>query len=104
MSADLKLMAARAADGDQPAFRAIVAHTQDRLYRLAARIMGNTADAEDVLQDAYIKAHRALTGGRFESRADVSTWLHRIVTNRAIDSLRARDRRKEDGPTDEPSS
>lgn len=98
MTADLKLMAAKAAQGDRAAFRTIVVHTQDRLYRLAARMMGNTADAEDVLQDAYVKAHRALTNGQFESRSDVSTWLHRIVTNRAIDLLRTRERRQEDAP------
>lgn len=104
MSPDLKLVAKQAADGDRAAFRTIVVHTQDRLYRLAARIMGNTADAEDVLQEAYVRAHRALTEGRFESRANVSTWLHRIVTNGAVDALRARDRRKEDAAAEERDS
>ena len=98
MSADLKLLAARATKGDRAAFRGIVLHTQDRLYRLSARMMGSTADAEDVLQEAYLKAYRALSDGRYDGRSNISTWLYRIVANAAVDGLRRRKSR----PTDQP--
>jgi len=90
---DLTLVAREAAAGDRAAFRALVEHTQAELFRLAARLVGSTADAEDVLQDAYVKAHRALLEGRFESRSSVGTWLHRVVVNTALDSLRRRSAR-----------
>jgi RNA polymerase sigma-70 factor (ECF subfamily) len=57
--------------------------------------MGNQADAEDVVQEAYVKAYRALTAGEFDRRASVNTWLYRIVVNGAIDAKRSRTRRAE---------
>lgn len=90
MAVDLSLSARRVARGDPAAFRTIVEHTQDQSYRLAARIMGSTADAEDVLQEAYVKAYRALAEGRFDARAGVQTWFRRVVTNACIDALRRR--------------
>jgi len=86
--ADLSLVVRRVAKGDRAAFRTVVEHTQDRLFRLAARMMGSTADAEDVLQEAYVKAYRALVDGRFDGRAQVATWLYRVVTNTALDAMR----------------
>jgi RNA polymerase sigma-70 factor (ECF subfamily) len=59
-------------------------------------MMGNLADAEDVVQDAYVKAYRSLVEGRFDSRSKVDTWLYRIVTNTAIDAMRSKSRRRED--------
>ncbi len=88
--ADLKLLARRVSRGERAAFRGIVEHTQSRLYRLASRLMGNTADAEDVLQEAYVKAFSALQESRFDGRSSVQTWLYRIVTNTAIDATRRR--------------
>ena len=61
-------------------------------------MLGSVADAEDVVQEAYVKAYRALTTGEFDGRANVSTWLYRIVTNQAIDAMRSRVRRPK--PTD----
>jgi RNA polymerase sigma-70 factor, ECF subfamily len=87
---DLALVARRVQRGDPSAFRTIVVHTQDRLYRLAARIMGSAADAEDVMQEAYVKAYRALRDGRFGDRAELTTWLRRVVVNACIDALRRR--------------
>jgi RNA polymerase sigma-70 factor (ECF subfamily) len=52
--------------------------------------VGNLLDAEDVLQDAYVNAYRALVEGRFDGRSQVMTWLYRIVTNAGIDALRKR--------------
>lgn len=90
MAADLKLLARRVSRGEREAFRGIVEHTRSQLYRLAARLMGNTADAEDVLQEAYVKAFAALQDARFDERSSVQTWLYRIVTNTAIDATRRR--------------
>lgn len=90
MDVDLALVARRVQRGDASAFRTIVVHTQDRFYRLAARIMGSAADAEDVMQEAYVKAYRAISEGRFGGRAELSTWLRRIVVNACIDALRRR--------------
>ncbi|HEX2873358.1 MAG TPA: sigma-70 family RNA polymerase sigma factor [Polyangiaceae bacterium] len=84
--------------GDAAAFQRIVDATSARLVRLAARMLGNVTDAEDVVQEAYVKAHRALMTGEFDGRANVSTWLYRIVTNQSIDAMRSRKRRPQ--PTD----
>jgi RNA polymerase sigma factor (sigma-70 family) len=84
--------------GDAAAFQRIVDATSARLVRLAARMLGNLSDAEDVVQEAYVKAHRALMTGEFDGRANVSTWLYRIVTNQSIDAMRGRKRRPQ--PTD----
>jgi RNA polymerase sigma-70 factor (ECF subfamily) len=90
--------AQRVRSGDAAAFQQIVDATSTRLVRLGARMMGNVVDAEDVVQEAYVKAYRALMTGEFDGRANVSTWLYRIVTNQAIDALRSRARRPK--PTD----
>lgn len=87
---DLSLVARRVRAGDRAAYRTLVEHTQADLFRLAARLMGNTADAEEVLQEGYIKAFRALSDGQFQERSNVRTWLYRVVTNVALDALRRR--------------
>ena len=84
--------------GDTAAFQRIVDATSARLVRLGARMLGNVVDAEDVVQEAYVKAYRALVSGEFDGRANVGTWLYRIVTNQAIDAMRGRARRPK--PTD----
>jgi RNA polymerase sigma-70 factor, ECF subfamily len=66
----------------------------DKLVRFAARVVGDLAEAEDVVQESYVKAYRALVEGRFEGRAALSTWLYRIVTRTAIDHKRGRGRRE----------
>ena len=81
--------------GDRSAFQLIVDATSQKLVRLGARIMGNQADAEDVVQEAYVKAYRALTAGEFDRRSSTNTWLYRIVVNGAIDAKRSRKRRGE---------
>ena len=90
--------AQRVRSGDAAAFGQIVDATSGRLVRLAARMLGNVVDAEDVVQEAYVKAYRALASGEFDRRANVSTWLYRIVVNQAIDAMRGRARRPK--PTD----
>ena len=79
--------------GDASAFQEVVDATSARLVRLSARMLGNVADAEDVVQEAYVKAYRSLQGGEFDRRAKVETWLYRIVVNATIDARRKRSRR-----------
>ena len=97
MDLDLRLVAKRVADGDVASFRQIVDHTRARLYRLAARLLGNVLDAEDALQDAYVSAFRAIREGRYDGRAAVETWIYRIVANRCVDLLRQRRTRAVEG-------
>lgn len=96
MTVDLRLVAMRVKKGDAVAFRQIVDLTRTSLYRLAARLLGDMADAEDALQDAYVNAYRSLVDGRYDGRAKVETWLYRIVTNTCIDQLRKRKTRKDE--------
>ncbi len=84
---------ARVSRGDAGAFHQIVRATSPRLVRLAARILGSEEEAEDVVQEAYVKAFRSLAEGRFDQRSALETWLYRIVSNGAIDALRSRARR-----------
>jgi RNA polymerase sigma-70 factor (ECF subfamily) len=86
----LEQAAGRVARGDSAAFQIIVSATSDRLVRLAARLLGNVSDAEDVVQEAYVKAYRALMEGQFDGRSSVATWLYSITTRGAIDALRSR--------------
>lgn len=80
-------------NGHPSAFQRIVEATSTRLVRLSARIMGNVTDAEDVVQESYVKAYRSLVEGRFDGRSRVETWLYRIVVNATIDAKRHRKRR-----------
>ena len=80
-------------NGDAAAFQELVDATSTRLVRLSARMLGNVADAEDVVQEAYVKAYRSLREGQFDRRAKVETWLYRIVVNASIDARRKRTRR-----------
>ncbi|MFN8588470.1 MAG: RNA polymerase sigma factor [Candidatus Eisenbacteria bacterium] len=87
---------ARAQRGDQQAFRALVEAHRGRAYALALRVLRSSADAEEVAQDALVKAWAALP--TFRGDAAFSTWLHRIVWRRALDRLaeaKARRRREE---------
>src|SRR4249920_3278347 len=84
---------ALARDGDSEAFRALVERHSRAVYRLAHRMTGSPQDAEDVVQETFLKAYRQL--GRFESRANFGTWLHRIAVNCAIDLHRARQARRD---------
>jgi RNA polymerase sigma-70 factor, ECF subfamily len=83
---------ALARDGDSEAFRALVERHSRAVYRLAHRMTGSTTDAEDVVQETFLRAYRQL--GRFESRANFGTWLHRIAVNCSIDLIRARPHRE----------
>jgi RNA polymerase sigma-70 factor (ECF subfamily) len=83
---------ALARDGDSEAFRALVERHGSAVYRVAYRMTGSAHDAEDVVQETFLKAYRQLA--RFESRANFGTWLHRIAVNCSIDLLRSRAHRE----------
>jgi RNA polymerase sigma-70 factor (ECF subfamily) len=83
---------ALARGGDSEAFRALVDRHSRAVYRLAHRMTGSPSDAEDVVQETFLKAYKQL--GRFESRANFSTWLHRIAVNCSIDLIRSRPHRE----------
>src|SRR5580765_5632771 len=79
---------ARAAGGDEDAFRVLVERHSRSVFRLAYRMTGSAEDAEDIVQETFVRAYRQLP--RFEARANFSTWLYRIGFNCAIDHLRGR--------------
>ena len=84
-------LAAQAAAGDAAAFETLVSRHAGRVYRLAYRLTGSDADAQDVLQDAFLAAYRGLAS--FRGAARFSTWLYRIATNAALMHRRAQGRR-----------
>ena len=83
----------RARAGDQAAFQGLVERHSRTVFRLAYRMTGNESDAEDVVQDTFLKAYRRLD--QFELRANFGSWLYRIAANSAYDLLRLRARREE---------
>src|SRR5947209_7554063 len=74
--------------GDRQAFRAIMTRCNQRLFRIARAVVRDEAEAEDVLQEAYLRAFTAIGG--FRGEAGVATWLTRIVLNEAHGRLRRR--------------
>ena len=85
-------LVALAKAGDPHAFRALVERHSQKMFRLAFRLTGNETDAEDVVQESFLKAYRNLAG--FDDRAAFNTWLYRIASNQALDLLRARQVRR----------
>lgn len=71
---------------DRAEFARLVEAYSNAIYRLALKMLTNTQDAEDVLQETFMKAYRALPN--FDGRSSVSTWLYRIATNEALMLLR----------------
>ncbi len=83
--------------GHRTAFDALVRRYDQSVLRLALHMLGNEQDAQDVHQEAFIKAYRHLGNFRFE--CSFYTWLYRIVTNLCLDQLRRRKSRREDPAT-----
>lgn len=88
---DLRLVGL-AKQGDARAFKSLVERNQGRLYAVAFGMLRDRDDAMDVVQDAFIKAHKKLA--EFEGNAAFSTWLYRICVNLCIDRKRAEARRR----------
>lgn len=89
---------ARAKAGDRQAFTEVVRHYDHRLRALAHRLLGDRAAMDDALQDAYVKAYRALPG--FREDAGLGTWLYQITYRACIDLQRRESRHKADTTTD----
>ena len=77
--------------GELGAFEEVYRAHSGRLYGLVLRMVGNPADAEDLLQEIFLSAHRKLDGFRGESA--LGTWLYRLATNQCLDHLRSRSTR-----------
>jgi RNA polymerase sigma-70 factor (ECF subfamily) len=91
-ASDLAPLVDRARDGDNRAFDELVRLTYSDVYRLAVKLTGNEADANDVVQDTYVRAFRHLR--RFRGDASFSTWLYRIASNCASSFLSRRGRHR----------
>ena len=91
----------RAQGGDLEAFRQLFERHGRRVYRLSYRMTGSHEDAEDVVQETFLKAHRHLSD--FDFRAGFATWIFRIAANASLDLLRSRKRRAETGLPEEMS-
>lgn len=85
--------AEEARKGNQHAFRVLVERHSQSIFRLAYRMTGNEQDAEDVVQETFLRAYKRLH--RFDGRAAFGTWLYRICANCSLDSMRARKSRRE---------
>jgi RNA polymerase sigma-70 factor (ECF subfamily) len=83
----------RTRSGDNDAFRVLVERHSRNVFRLAFRMTGNEQDAEDVVQETFLRAYRQLA--RYESRSSFATWLFRIASNYALDLIRSRKRHRE---------
>jgi RNA polymerase sigma-70 factor (ECF subfamily) len=82
---------ARVLGGDQDAYTALVERHSDLVYAIVSRIVLNEADADDVAQEVFVRAYRAL--GRFRGDSKFSSWLYRIAVNRSLTHLKRKKRR-----------
>jgi RNA polymerase sigma-70 factor (ECF subfamily) len=80
--------------GDRVAFEALVRQYDQPVLRLAVHLTGSESDAQDIYQEAFLKAYRHIGNFRFE--CSFYTWIYRIVTNLCLDHIRRRQTRKED--------
>jgi RNA polymerase sigma-70 factor, ECF subfamily len=85
--------------GDRDAYRVLVERHSRNLFRLAYRMTGNQHDAEEVVQEAFLRGYQKL--GQFASRANFGTWVYRIAANYAID--RVRQQRREEARKEKPA-
>jgi len=88
---DEKVLIRKVLDGDQEAFAELVALHEKQVYNLCLRMTGHPEDAQDLAQEAFLKAWRGLRFYKFES--SFSTWLYRLTSNVCIDFLRQQKRR-----------
>ena len=92
-------LAAACAAGDTRVFEEIYRRYGDRMKSIAWNHLGNTSDAEDAVQETFLKIHRAAT--TFTGEASFATWAFRILVNTCYDVLRKRKRRVEETPIDD---
>lgn len=91
---DDRLLAARCASGDTTVFEQIYRMHGERMKSIAYNRLGNISDAEDAVQETFLKIHRAAS--TFTGEASFSTWMVRILINTCYDALRKRQRHPED--------
>ncbi len=91
MEANDSELVEKARAGDSDAFREIVERHSHRLFKVAYRLTGSEANADDVVQEAFLRAYRSIH--HFDARAQVATWLYRIVVNCSMDLMRKESRR-----------
>jgi RNA polymerase sigma-70 factor (ECF subfamily) len=84
--------------GDPLAFAQLVEENENQIYNLALRMLNNPQEAEDVLQETFLSAFKALPG--FEGRSSLSTWLYRIASNASL--MRLRKKQPDTVSVDEP--
>jgi RNA polymerase sigma-70 factor (ECF subfamily) len=92
-------LAAGCASGESDAFAEVYRRFGERMKSIAFNHLGNVADAEDAVQEVFIKLHRAARG--FTGEAAFSTWLYRILVNTCLDMIRKRRRRIQETQIDE---
>ncbi|MBL0213245.1 MAG: sigma-70 family RNA polymerase sigma factor [Myxococcales bacterium] len=80
--------------GDQRAFESLVRRYRKRIYALALHITGSASEADDIAQEVFLKAYRALA--EFEGRSQFFTWVYRMTVNRSLNARRDRARRGEE--------
>ncbi len=95
---DLQL-AAGCAGGDSDAYAEVYRRFGERMKSIAFNHLGNIADAEDAVQETFVKLHRAAKG--FTGEAAFTTWLYRILVNTCLDMIRKRRRRIQEAPIDD---
>lgn len=83
----------RAKAGDESAFEELVRRYRPRIFALALHLTGRESDADDIAQDVFLRAFRALD--TFEGRSEFFTWVYRMAVNRSLNARRDRDRRGE---------
>ena len=78
---------------DPAAYEQLIEQYADRVYRIAYRLLQNPHDAEDAMQEAFLTVYLRIAD--FQGHASLSSWLYRVVTNKALDMLRKRQRKTE---------
>ena len=93
---DDTLLVREAQRGNRTAFEELVRHYDQAVLRLALHLTGSEHEAQDIYQEAFLKAYKNL--GRFRFECSFYTWIYRIVTNLCLDAIRKKNVRKEDAP------
>src|SRR5690242_16313752 len=93
---DDTLLVREAQRGSRAAFEELVRHYDQAVLRLALHLTGSEHEAQDIYQDAFLKAYKNI--GRFRFECSFYTWIYRIVTNLCLDNIRKKQVRKEDAP------
>ncbi len=99
ISTEDRKLATACASGDTRIFEELYHRLGDRMKSIAWNHLGNAADAEDAVQDTFLKVHRA--AATYTGEASFSTWVFRILVNTCYDVLRKRKRRIEEAPLDD---